>query len=204
MIVFEIGSLVVSITGFEIGSLSISTITVIVLGLAYWKIIQHNKLSIMPRLDTHIDTQTNTNTNTKTNQKTTKTIITSTLQNNGLGTVIIKKILLLVDNEETENEDPMNFIVEKIKANCSVKSNNITAFSLGERGRGLLSGESIILAKMEFQGVPTEEDEKKIARFDIEIYYESLDGKKYIYPPKEKTKKPIKPLKKCKQITKKQ
>ncbi len=195
MIVFEIGSLVVSITVFEIGSLVVSISALISAAVAIWlthkqskanikfsekqskAIIKYNKLSIKPMIDTHIDTYTNT----------AETIMSLTLQNNGLGTAVIKKITLLLDGKKIKNEDPMNFIVEKIKADCSVKSNNITVFSLGERGRGLLSGGSIILIKMKFQGELSEEDKKEIDRFDIKINYESLDGKKYIHPPKEKT-----------------
>ncbi len=162
----------------EISSLVISLVAVIVLYLTYLqykKINKYNTLSIVPRLDIHIDRQTNTS-----NQKITEITITAILQNNGLGTAIIKKISLIIDNKETKDKDPMDFIVEKIKDNCSVKTNIITTFYLGKEGHGLLSRDSIILAKMKFLDEPSEEDEKMIDSFNIKIYYESLDGNKYI------------------------
>ncbi len=168
-------------TVFEISSLFISVITATVLSFTYRQITKHNTLSIVPRLDMHIDRQTNTS-----NQKITETTITATLQNNGLGAAIIKEISLIIDNEETEDKDPMGFIVKKINDKCSVKANDITTFYLDKEGRGLLSKDSIILAKMKFPGVLSEEDEKMIDSFDIKIYYESIDGNKYTYPPEEK------------------
>ncbi len=168
-------------TVFEISSLVISSVTVIVFSftyLQYKKITKHNTLSIVPRLDIHIDRQTNIS-----NQKITETTITATLQNNGLGAAIIKKISL-IDNKETKNKDPMDFIVKEINSNCSVKANDITTFYLDKEGRGLLSRDSIILAKMKFPGVLSEEDEKMIDGFNIKIDYESIDGNKYIYQSK--------------------
>ncbi len=161
----------------EIGSFVISVITAIVLCFTYRQITKHNTLSIVPRLDMHIDRQTNIS-----NQKITETTITATLQNNGLGAAIIKEISLIINNKETKNKDPMGFIIKKINDKCSVKANDITTFYLDKEGRGLLSMDSIILAKMKFPGVLSEKDEKMIDDFDIKIYYESLDGNKYTYP----------------------
>ncbi len=163
-------------TIFEIGSFVISLVTAIVLCFTYRQITKHNTLSIVPRLDMHIDRQTNIS-----NQKITEITITATLKNNGLGTAIIKKISL-IDNKETKNKDPMDFIVKEINSNCSVKTNIITTFCLGKEGHGLLSRDSIILAKMKFLDEPSKEDEKMFDGLDIKIYYESLDGNKYTYP----------------------
>ncbi len=189
-------------TGFEIGSLVVSSGALIGAALAIWfthkqfkanidfskkqskAIIEHNKLSILPMLDTHVDTHTNKNTNIDANYQ--KTIIitiikTVVLQNNGSGTAVIKKISLFIDNKMVDNENPMGRVVEKILKDCSVEGESLNVFTLGKKGRGLLSGDNITLIKLEFSGEPNVKDEKMFDSFDIKIDYESLDGKKYTY-----------------------
>jgi hypothetical protein len=176
MTVFEIGSLVVSVLA------TISAMTAIWFTHKQFKaniefskkqskaIIEHNKLSMLPMLDIHTDTHTNKNIVTR----------TATLQNNGAGIAVIKKISLFIDDKIIKDKNPMGFIAKQILKDCSVKSEALGTFALGENGRGLLSGGEIILIKIEFMGKPSEADEEMIDGFNIKIDYESLDGKKYV------------------------
>jgi hypothetical protein len=171
-------------TVFEIGSLVVSVLATISAMTAIWfthkqskiniefsekqskAIINHNKLSMLPMLDIHYDTNTNKNTMIK-------TVI---LQNNGLGIAVIKKIALFVDDKIVNDKDPIGFVAKKMLKDYPAKSEVLRTFSLGEDGRGLLSGKKIILIRMKFIKGSIEEDDENIY---IKIYYESLDGKKY-------------------------
>lgn len=187
MTIFEIGSLIVSILAL-IGSAT----AIFFMRKQSQEVLKYNYLSILPMLDMHTDTRTDTNTHTNTNpntNKVTKTItkiITKTviLQNNGLGTAIIKKISLFTDGNIVDDKDPMNFIKNKILKGFSVEVESRYCFTLFKKGRGLLSGENITLIKMEFKDEPSKKDEEMFDKFELKINYESLDGKKYIYSSK--------------------
>ena len=182
MTIFEVSSLVVS-TGALIGAAIAILFThkQFKANINFSKkqskeIIKYNKLTMLPMLDTHINTHVN-----KSASATNTIIKTVTLQNNGLGTAVIKKISLFIDNKMVNDKDPMKSIAEEISGTCSVETKTLNVFTLGKKGRGLLSGDNITLIKVEFKDEPNEEDEKMLDMFEIKINYESLDGKKYTY-----------------------
>ncbi len=169
-------------TKFEIGSLFASFGMIIIVLTSIWFARKQFKISIKPILNIHIDRHADNQISDK--KTTTKITITAALQNNGLGTAIIKKVSLFHNNNRVETDDPMKVIADKIVANCSVKSENSTFFTFGKKEIGLLSGDSITLIKMQFSDDLNEADEKMIERFNIEIDYESLEGDKYTYQSK--------------------
>ncbi len=165
-------------TGFEIISLVAAFGMIIVVLFSIYFTRKQFKISIKPILDIHIDRNTDSQTSDKKTIK--KTTITATLQNNGLGTAIVKKISLIdADGNIVEKDNPMKFIAEEIVKNCSVKSENSTFFTPGEKGFGLLSRDGITLIKMQFESDLSEAEEKMMYAFDIQIDYESLEGDKY-------------------------
>jgi hypothetical protein len=142
-------------------------IAILALGFTIWqakKTIKHNKLSVRPCLSLHVDS-------TKLEQ------VIVTMANTGLGTAILNKMKVYVDDKEITKPRKIETAIEKVFPSEQEYKYHCQNFSLIDEF-SMSKDSNIDLLSIKFDK-PVDDHIKQLNRISIEIEYKSLYGDKY-------------------------
>ncbi|SMM98369.1 hypothetical protein SPONN_2281 [uncultured Candidatus Thioglobus sp.] len=166
-------------TLFEILTVATSVLVLVTSITAIWftikqskETVRHNKLSLRPFLNAHVDT-------TKENQ------VIVTVKNNGLGTALITKLLIYIDDKEVGGRNQVKQAVFNV-VNPNIYNYILKDYGLiDDNGTALAKGDKFILLGYEIEKPHnhTLEDVKPyLRRLSMCIEYESLYEEKFTIP----------------------